>query len=91
MINELKLDLACGDNKREDYKGIDKVETSSTDYVVDLQIFPWPIESESAEEINISHYVEHIPHVDIKGIAKDSNSFEEFKEKLINTNDGFIN
>jgi len=91
MINELKLDLACGDNKREGYKGIDVVKTDSVDYVVDLQSYPWPIESESAEEINCSHYIEHIPHVDVQGIIKNCNSFEEFKEKLSNTKDGLVN
>lgn len=91
MINELKLDLACGDNKREGYKGIDVVKTESVDYVVDLQSYPWPIESESAEEINCSHYIEHIPHVDVQGIIKTCSSFEEFKEKLSNSKDGLVN
>jgi len=99
MINELKLDLACGDNKREGFKGIDVVETSSTDYVVDLQVFPWPIESESAEEVNCSHYLEHIKHdnvaLDLKQILDKSNTFEEFKaninkEEFLAPKDGFI-
>ena len=90
MINELKLDLACGNNKREGYKGIDVAETPSTDYVVDLQVYPWPIESESAEEINCSHYIEHIPHLNVKALLKESSSFEEFKEKTLKSKDGLI-
>ena len=90
MINELKLDLACGNNKREGYTGIDIAETDAVDHVVDLRVFPWPIESESTEEINCSHYIEHIKHdtvaLDLKQIVNESNSFEEFKEK-INDND----
>jgi len=62
MINELKLDLACGNSKKEGFKGIDIAKTDSTDYVFDLTKYPWPIESDSVEEINCSHYVEHIPH-----------------------------
>jgi SAM-dependent methyltransferase len=59
MINELKLDLACGNNKVEGYYGIDVVKTDKTDAVVDLEQFPWPIESNSAEDIVCNHYVEH--------------------------------
>lgn len=62
MIKELKIDIACGDNKREGFKGIDICQTSSTDYIMDLTKYPWNIESDSVEELNCSHYVEHIPH-----------------------------
>lgn len=90
MIKELKLDLACGNNKKEGFKGIDIANTPDVDYVVDLQVYPWPIESESVEEIYCGHYIEHIPHLNIKGVLKESNSFEEFKEKLLNSKDGLI-
>lgn len=97
LINEPRLDLACGNNKRENFKGVDLVKTESTDYVVDLQQFPWPIESESVEEINCSHYIEHIPHTnyraEINKILEESNNFEEFKTNFKNNPpelDGFI-
>ena len=99
MINELKLDLACGNNKREGYVGIDIAQTDAVDYIVDLRVFPWPIESESAEEINCGHYIEHIKHdnvaLDLKQILDKSNSFEEFKENVnsqdfLAPQDGFI-
>ena len=61
LINELKLDLACGNNKVEGYFGVDMVKTDSADAVVDLTQFPWPIESDSADDIVCSHYVEHTP------------------------------
>lgn len=61
-MEEVKLDLACGNAKRDGYKGIDIVKTDSTDYVFNLLEFPWPIESESVDEINCSHFIEHIPH-----------------------------
>jgi len=87
----VKLDLACGNNKKnEEYIGIDIAETESSDFQIDLQKYPWPIETSSIDEINISHYLEHIPHLDIKGIVKETNSFEEFKERIINCKDGFI-
>jgi hypothetical protein len=56
-----KLDLACGDNKREGFFGIDKYKTESTDAVFDLLQFPWPIESESVEEVHCSNFFEHVP------------------------------
>jgi len=90
LINESKLDLACGNNKKEGFKGIDVVKLPEVDYVVDLQVYPWPIESNSADEIYCSNYIEHIPHLNVKGVLKESNSFEEFKSKLLDSKDGLI-
>ena len=59
LINELKLDLACGQNRTEGFFGIDKVSGEKVDAVVDLEQFPWPIESNSVEEMVCNHYVEH--------------------------------
>jgi predicted SAM-dependent methyltransferase len=59
MISELKIDLACGQNKTPGFHGIDIAPVEGVDSVVDLEQFPWPIESDSAEEIICSHYVEH--------------------------------
>jgi SAM-dependent methyltransferase len=59
LINEPKLNLACGQVKVEGHFGIDKVPGDVVDAVVDLEVFPWPIESNSADEIVCNHYVEH--------------------------------
>lgn len=56
-----KLDLGCGDNKKEGYFGIDKHPTPSVDAVVDLLQFPWPIEDESVDEVHCSNFFEHVP------------------------------
>ena len=56
-----KLDLACGNNKREGFFGIDKFKTESTDANFDLLQFPWPIESDSVEEVHCSNFLEHVP------------------------------
>ena len=61
QINEPKLDLACGQNKTAGYFGIDAVKMEGVDAVVDLEKFPWPIKSNSAEDIVCNHYVEHTP------------------------------
>lgn len=55
----IKLDVACGQNKQEGYIGIDIANIPGVDIVHDLEIYPWPIESESCEEVNVSHYIEH--------------------------------
>jgi len=94
MINELKIDLACGDRKKEGFCGIDIAKTSSIDYAMDLNKYPWDIESNSAEEIYCSHYVEHIPHdiLNIRTLVNESNTFEDFKNKVnqVDRKDGFI-
>jgi hypothetical protein len=57
----VKLNLACGDRAREGYTGVDIVKTTHTDVQHDLLTFPWPFESDSADAVYCSHFVEHIP------------------------------
>jgi len=95
-----KLDLACGNNKKgADWIGVDVSKTSSVDIVHDLNIYPWPFEDNSIDEIYCSHYIEHIKHdtihVDLLNAVNQSSNFEEFKEKLNEdsfkrSKDGFI-
>jgi predicted SAM-dependent methyltransferase len=59
--NLLKVDLACGQKKKEGFKGIDQANIEGVDYVHNLMEFPWPFEDGSVYEFNCSHYVEHIP------------------------------
>jgi SAM-dependent methyltransferase len=55
----MKLDIACGQNKKEGFTGIDSIKVAGVDIVHDLDKFPWPFEDNSVEEINCSHYLEH--------------------------------
>jgi len=57
----LRVNLACGQNKKDGYIGIDSVKTNVTDIVHDLMTFPWPLEDDSVYEMECSHFVEHIP------------------------------
>lgn len=57
----MKIDIGCGNNKREGFTGIDKYKTDSTDIEADLFVFPWPLESDSIEEVHCSHFFEHVP------------------------------
>ena len=59
LVNQARLDLACGQNKTEGYFGIDIFPGETVDAAMDLEQFPWPIESNSAEDIVCNHYVEH--------------------------------
>lgn len=55
-----KLDIACGQDKKKGFKGIDL--SGDADITHDLNITPWPIKTNTVEEVNCVHYVEHIPH-----------------------------
>lgn len=77
----MKLDLACGNSKREGYLGIDIAKTDSTDYVFNLLEFPWPFEDDSIDEINCSHFIEHIPH-DIKNPNDSRDGFIQFMDEI---------
>lgn len=80
--NKVALDLACGDRKHDDYYiGVDIAETSSADIVYDLRQYPWPIESGTVDEINCSHYVEHIPH-DIHNPNDSRDGFIQFFDEI---------
>ena len=57
----LRLDIACGQNKKFGYQGVDITPMDGVDFVVDLTKFPWPFADNSVYEIHCSHYVEHTP------------------------------
>lgn len=40
-VATLKLDLGCGQSKREGFLGVDKVETAAADFLCDLLRVPW--------------------------------------------------
>lgn len=59
----LKLSLACGQRKPEGFKGVDIAPAEGVDYIQDLLQFPWSqFADNSVDEIECSHFVEHIPH-----------------------------
>jgi len=57
----LKLNLACGQRRHEDYRGVDRVQTEATDQVVDLEVFPWPWPDDAVGAVWCAHYIEHTP------------------------------
>jgi hypothetical protein len=55
-----KLDIACGSRVTPGYTGIDIA--ADADIAWDLWQFPWPIKTGSVREVQINHWLEHIPH-----------------------------
>jgi len=55
----MRLDIACGKNKKPDFIGVDVWD--GADIVCDLEQFPWPFNDNSVDEIFCSHYIEHVP------------------------------
>jgi len=86
MVNEKRINLACGKNKVEGYFGIDLKMTEGVDYAMDLEKYPWEIESNSAEEIICSHYVEHTPTETyakrLVTLLNESDDFTTYKQKV---------
>lgn len=59
--NYVRLDLACGNNKRKGFIGVDLNPKSQADLIVDLESDEWPWDNNSINEIICSHFVEHLP------------------------------
>ena len=55
----IRVDIGCGQNKKEGFIGVDIADIEGVDIVHDLNIYPYPIKDNSVSEIFISHYIEH--------------------------------
>lgn len=58
MTNFLKLNLGCGHHFLLGYLNVDKVGNPEVRW--DLEIFPWPWENDSVEEIVMTHVLEYL-------------------------------
>jgi len=70
----VRLDLACGQTKKEGFIGVDYKDLSEKYKPgefkqVNLEEYPWAIESDSVYEIFCSHYVEHV--TDLKSFMEE--------------------
>lgn len=56
----MKLDLGCGKAKREGFTGVDVLPFEGVDVVCNLGSDRWPWDDDSVDEVNASHFVEHL-------------------------------
>lgn len=57
----LRVDLACGQRKKEGFLGLDQASVEGVDFVHDMTVYPWPFKDGEVQEFRCAHYVEHIP------------------------------
>jgi SAM-dependent methyltransferase len=91
---ELKIDLGCGDKRREGYLGLDYVPGDQVDYVLDLTKERYPFEDRSVDAVYSAHFLEHIEepnHVfeEIGRVCKDG-ALIEFWTPYAFTNEAFV-
>jgi predicted SAM-dependent methyltransferase len=60
VVEGVRLDLACGSSRRKGYTGVDIVALPGVDVICDLEKYPWPWADNSVDEVNCSHYIEHV-------------------------------
>jgi len=56
----MKLNLGCGFRHPNGFVNVDSSEECKPDRVVDLETLPWPFEDDGAEEVLMSHVLEHL-------------------------------
>jgi SAM-dependent methyltransferase len=77
----VRVDLGCGDNKREGFIGLDFVDAPAVDHVLDLTQDRYPFDDSSVDEVFSAHFLEHIDKPDhvfheVGRIAKDGARLE---------------
>lgn len=55
------IDIGCGTRKLKDAVGVDAIPLPGVDVVHDLRQRPYPFPSNYADEIRLSHVLEHMP------------------------------
>lgn len=61
----MRLDIGCGNHKDPGWVGIDIQHLPGVDIVHDLNVHPWPIDSNSVDQAKAWHILEHIPKVSV--------------------------
>lgn len=60
----MKIDIGCGEFKREGYAGVDLLAGEGVDFVVDVTKEALPFEDCSVDAVSTSHFLEHITYDD---------------------------
>lgn len=77
----LKLDLACGLSPKDGYQGVDLYGDKAA-VKHDLGSYPWPFEDGAAIDVHCSHFIEHIPMIEVQahGFERQDALFAFFDE-----------
>ena len=59
-MNALKLDIGCGQKKKENFIGLDIINFKCVDIIHDIDITPFPVEENSVSEVNMDNVLEHV-------------------------------
>ncbi|MEX1006987.1 MAG: methyltransferase domain-containing protein [Acidimicrobiia bacterium] len=94
MGSALRVDLGCGNVKRDGFVGIDQFAGPRVDYVLDLTTDVYPFPDESVDEVFSAHFLEHIESPDhvfseISRICRDGARIE-FWTPYAFTNEAFL-
>lgn len=54
------LDLGCGKKKRDGAIGVDYSDQHNADIIHDLNVFPYPFESDSIDQVYLDNVLEHL-------------------------------
>jgi len=60
MVTRTKLNLGCGNEILKDWVNHDLNPLQGVDVIHDLNVLPWPFQSNSFEEIRMFHVLEHL-------------------------------
>ena len=58
MAEEIKLNLGCGQHKKDGFINVDK--SGDADLIHNLEIFPWPWEDNAVSYVLMHHVLEHL-------------------------------
>lgn len=56
----MKINMGCGFNKLAGYTNIDKYPACELDIQMDLEVFPWKLNTNEADEAIFNHSLEHM-------------------------------
>src|SRR4051812_34057053 len=56
----MKLNLGCGNTKLDGFVNCDMQASCNPDRIVDLEVLPWPFADNCADEVVLSHVLEHL-------------------------------
>lgn len=64
VVEPIKLDIGCGNKKKEGFIGIDLIPFDGVDHVFNVGTGRWPFEDASVTEAHTSHFIEHLTAIE---------------------------